>query len=105
MNDKFNTFSKNMFKVGTPECAITFAVIAMVLALFFLLLGFWQTLLVAALILVGAFIGGVKDKKEWVRNAVNKLFPPRQNIPYREQNPEIEKAVKEVIENTKETQE
>ena len=98
MNDKWNAFVKNMFKVGTPECAITFAVVAMVMALLFLLLGFWQTLLIVALILLGAFIGGVKDKKEWVRNAVNKLFPPKQNIPYREQNAEIEKTVKEATE-------
>ena len=105
MNDKWNAFTKNMFKVGTPECAITFAVIAMVLALLFLLLGFWQTLLIAALIVVGAFVGGVKDKKEWIRNAVNRLFPPKQQIPYREQHPEIEKAVKEVTEENQETQE
>ena len=105
MNDKWNAFTKNMFKVGTPECAITFAVIAMVLALLFLLLGFWQTLLIAALIVVGAFVGGVKDKKEWIRNAVNHLFPPKQQIPYRELHPEIEKAVKEVTEETQETQE
>ena len=102
MNEKFNAFVKNMFKVGTPECAITFAVIAMVLALLFLLLGFWQTLLIAALIVVGAFVGGVKDKKEWIRNVINRLFPPKQNIPYREQNAEIEKAVKEATENTQE---
>lgn len=98
MNDKWNAFAKKMFQIGTPECAITFAVIAMVLALLFLVLGFWQTLLIAALVLVGAFIGGVKDKKEWIRNLVNKLFPPRQNMPYREQNAEIERAVKEVTE-------
>ena len=58
--------------------------------------------LIAALILVGAFIGGVKDKKEWIRNVINRLFPPKQNIPYREQNAEIEKAVKEATENTQE---
>ena len=103
MNDKWNAFVKKMFKVGTPECAITFAVIAMLLALLFLAVGFWRTLLIVLLILLGAFIGGVKDKKEWIRDLVNKLFPPRQNIPYREQNAEIEKAVKEATEDTQNT--
>ena len=105
MNDKWNAFVKKMFKVGTPECAITFAVIAMLLALLFLAVGFWRTLLIVLLILLGAFIGGVKDKKEWIRDLVNKLCPPRQNIPYREQNAEIEKAVKEATEDTQNTQE
>lgn len=104
MNDKWNAFTKKMFKIGTPECAVTFALVAMVLALLVLLLGFWQTLLVAVLALVGAFIGGVKDKKEWVRNTVNRLFPPKQNMPYREQNVEIEKAVREATEDPRDPQ-
>lgn len=100
MNEnKWSAFTKNMFKVGTPECAVFFGAAAMVLALLFLLVGFWKTLLIAALVLAGAFIGGVKDKKEWLRNLVNRLFPPKQNAPYWERNEEIEKAVKESREN------
>lgn len=101
MNDKWKTFAKNMFKIGTPECAVFFGATAMVLALLFLLVGFWQTVLIVVLVLAGVFLGGVKDKKEWIRNVVNRLFPPKQNIPYRERNEEIEKAVKE----TRDTQE
>lgn len=101
MNDKWQAFTKNMFKIGTPECAVFFGITAMVLALLFLLVGFWQTLLIAVLVLAGVFCGGVKDKKEWIRNLVNHLFPPKQNIPYRERNEEIEKAVKD----TQDTQE
>lgn len=95
MNDKWNAFAKNMFKIGTVECAVFFGAAAMVLALLFLLVGFWQTLLIAALVLVGVFLGGVKDKKDWIRNLVNRLFPPKQNVPFRERNEEIEKAVRE----------
>lgn len=102
MNDKWNTFAKNMLKIGTPECAVFFGVAAMVLALLFLLVGFWQTVLIAVLVLAGVFLGGVKDKKEWIRNAVNRLFPPKQNIPYRERNEEIEKAVKETRDSQEE---
>ena len=101
MNEKWNAFTKNMFKVGTAECAIFFAVVAMVLALMFLIAGFWETLLIAALIAVGAFVGGVKDKKEWIRNAVNGLFPAKQPA-YQEKHEEIVKAVHEVLENKEE---
>ena len=94
-DNKFNAFMRNIFKIGTPECAITFAIAARVLAVVFLLVGFWQTLLILALMLVGAFLGGVKNKKEWFLGLVNRLFPPKNHIPYREKNPEIEKALRE----------
>lgn len=97
MNEKWNAFTKNMFKVGTAECAIFFGVVAMVLALMFLIAGFWETLLIAALIAVGAFVGGVKDKKEWIRNLVNRMVPAKQAPAYREQNEEIAKAVHEAL--------
>ena len=102
MNEKWNAFAKNMLKIGTAECAIFFAVMAMVLALLFLIAGFWQTLLILALVLVGAFIGGVKDKKEWIRNTVNRLFPAKQAPAYREKNEEIAKAVHEALEKDNE---
>ena len=105
MNEKFNAFVKNMFKVGTPECAIFFGVAAMVLALLFLIAGFWETLLILALALVGVFIGGVKDKKEWLRNAANRLFPAKQQVPYRAQNEEIQKAVQESLKEKEEAKE
>ena len=104
MNEKWNAFTKNMFKVGTAECAIFFGVVAMVLALMFLIAGFWETILIAALIAVGAFVGGVKDKKEWIRNAVNHLFPAKQPS-YQEKNEEITKAVHEVLEAKEEKDE
>lgn len=95
MNEKWSAYMKKALTIGTPECAVFFGVCAMVLALLFLLLGFWETLLVAVLALAGAFLGGVKDKKAFIRDAANKLFPPKQTIPYRERNEEIAKAVKE----------
>lgn len=87
MNDKWKNFTQNMFKIGTPECALFFGTAAMVLALLFLTVGFWETVLIAVLVCAGAFIGGVKDKKEWVRKTVNRLFPPRKNVIYREERP------------------
>lgn len=96
-NERWKNFAQNMFRIGTPECAVSFGVIAMVLALLFLLLGFWQTLLIAALVALGTFIGGVKNKKEWLRALINRLFPPKQRIAYREQPTDAEKRVKEAM--------
>lgn len=102
-DNKLTSFLRNMFRIGTPECAISFAVIAMALAVLFLLVGFWQTLLILGLMLIGAFLGGVKDKKKWFQGIINKLFPPKNSIPYREKNPELEKAVRESLETKDET--
>ena len=93
---KLQHFAKNMFKIGTPECAIFSAVVAMGLALLILLVGFWSTMLIALLVAIGAFIGGVKDKKQWLRDKINKLFPGPQAMPYREENEAIARAVREV---------
>ena len=88
----------NIFTIGTSECAIFFAVAAMVLALLLLTIGFWKALLVAVLMLAGAFIGGVEDKRQWLKNVINRLFPARTVVPYREQNPEIARAVRKATE-------
>lgn len=63
-------FLTRMFTRGTPECAIACAVAGILAALLLLWGGIWRTLLVLALIAAGAFIGGVKDKKAFMR----KLF-------------------------------
>ena len=90
---RFRHFSENMLRIGTPECAVFCAVAAMALALLFLLVGFWRTVLIAVLMLLGAFIGGVKDKKQWISDRINKLFPTPK--PYREENEAIVRAVRE----------
>ena len=98
--NKRNEFTAKILQVGTAECAIFFAVLAMVLALLFLSLGFWKTVLIAVLVCLGLFIGGVKNKKQWLAEKINKLFPPRQNVPYRagKGDSELERAVKAATE-------
>lgn len=105
MNEKFKDFTRNMLKVGTPECAIFSGVVAMAAAILILLLGFWETLLVALLAAVGVFIGGVKDKKEWLRNVINRLFPARTQVPYRAEDVSIRKEMADAQEeNTENTE-
>lgn len=95
---KRNEFTAKILQVGTAECAVFFAALAMVLALLFLALGFWRTVLIAVLVCLGLFIGGVKNKKQWLTEKINRLFPPKQNIAYRagKGDSELERAVKAV---------
>lgn len=75
----------DFFKAGTPECAIFSGVAAMVLGLLLLTVGFWRTVLLALLGACGAFLGGIKDKKQWLKNALNRIIPDKQRaVPYRE---------------------
>lgn len=90
-----DSFFENMCKIGTPQCAIFFAVIAMILGLLLLWVGFWKTVLLALLMAVGAFLGGVKDKRQWLKNAANRVIPDHQTVPYREAHPDIVRAVRE----------
>lgn len=97
MNDS-RSFFKNMFKIGTPECAVTSAVIAMLLALLVLLVGFWKALLIALVMLLGAFLGGVKNKRDSVSAFINRIFPPKSTVPYKEKNEKIAQAIREARE-------
>ena len=38
----------------------------------------YAMLFVALLCAVGAFLGGVEDKQRFIRNAVNRIFPPKE---------------------------
>lgn len=77
MTDKSKEYMQNMFKVGTPECAISMGLVGLVLGVMFLLLGFWQTILDALIVIVFAFLGGVKDKKAFIAKFVNRVFPQK----------------------------
>lgn len=69
----------NIFRVGTPECAIFCAVVAMVIAVLILLLGFWKTVLVIALVMIGLVIGGVSNKMEKIKKLINSVFPQKKS--------------------------
>ena len=51
------------FTKGTAECAALCAGVGAGVALSLITLGIWKTLLIALCVSMGAFIGGVKDKK------------------------------------------
>lgn len=73
-----NEWVKEMTTWGTPACGVLCGILGALLAILLLTIGFWKTLLVAVLCALGAFIGGVKDKPAAVKNAINRLFPPKE---------------------------
>ena len=64
------TFIRQMFTLGTAPCALLGCVLGLVFAVLCLTIGVGKTLLIAVFCLVGAFIGGVKDKQGFVRNII-----------------------------------
>ncbi len=86
---------RNILKIGTPECAVFLALVAMLAAILLLLIGFWGTVLIAACIALGAFIGGVRDKKKALRDFVNRLFPAREPGVSKPGDEAFEKLVRE----------
>ena len=85
----------NIFKIGTPECAIFCCVAGVCLGLRLLTVGFWNALWIALLGAVGAFVGGAKGKKQVVKNLLNKVIPDKKTVLYRDQHPDIVKAVRD----------
>ena len=88
---------EKIFKAGTPECAVFSAVAAMALGLLLLTVGFWKTVWIALFGAAGGYLGGVKDKKQMLKNVLNRIIPDKKSIPYREQHPEIVQALKDAV--------
>ena len=96
MNDRNDPSPlSKLFKAGTPECAIFSGVAAMALGLLLLTVGFWNTVWIALFGVIGGFLGGVKDKKQMLKNVLNRIIPDKKTMPYREQHPDIARAVRD----------
>ena len=72
-----NQNGNDWLKIGTVRCGLLLALCGMVLALLLIVLGFWNTLLVAVLAAVGYWIGAFDNKSAMVKNTINRLFPPK----------------------------
>lgn len=62
---------------GTAACGLLCGTLFVGLAALLLWIGFLKTLFIAAAGAVGVFVGAVENKSDWVKNLINKLFPPR----------------------------
>lgn len=65
------TVVQQMFTPGTVACTIFCAGLGIIFAILCLTIGVGRAVLIAFFCLLGAFIGGVRDKKEFIRGIVN----------------------------------
>ena len=67
--DKKNFFAQ-MFTPGTVPCALFGMAVGLLFAVLCLTVGVGKALLIGGFCLVGAFVGGVKDKVGFVRKVI-----------------------------------
>lgn len=75
--NKLSSAIKEIFTPGTPLCALAYAALGVILATLLLTIGFWRTLLIAVFAALGALGGGIGNKRDAVRVAINRSFPPK----------------------------
>ena len=67
----FKTFFSQMLTTGTRACTLFGALVGLIFAVLCLTIGVGKALLIGVFCLIGAFIGGVKDKRAFVRRIVS----------------------------------
>ena len=70
--DKKSFFSQ-IFTPGTAPCAIFGMAVGLLFAVLCLTIGVGKTVLIGLFCLVGAFVGGVKDKGGFIRRVLGAL--------------------------------
>ena len=68
---------KSMLVIGTPQCGAMGALVGTVLAVLLLTIGLGKTLFIAAFALLGAWVGGVRNKANFIRGIINRSFPEK----------------------------
>lgn len=75
--NKLSSAIKEIFTPGTPLCALAYAALGVILATLLLTIGFWRTLFIAVFAALSAMAGGIGNKRDAVRVAINRSFPPK----------------------------
>ena len=65
-------------KRGTPAFGIVIGLALVALGALVMLIGFWKTLILAALFAIGYFIGTVENKSDFIKSTANRLIPNRE---------------------------
>ncbi len=68
----------NNFRRGTPAFGFFLGAAFLICGALIMWIGFWRTLLLAALFALGYFLGAVKDQKGFVRQVVNQVVPEKE---------------------------
>lgn len=66
----WKNFFSQMFTPGTLPCTLFGAALGLVFAVLCMTIGVGKALVVGIFCLIGAFIGGVKDKKGFIRGII-----------------------------------
>ena len=64
------TFVRDMFTPGTASCTLFGIAVGLIFAVLCLTIGVGKALVIGLFCLIGAFVGGVKDKRAFVRSVV-----------------------------------
>ncbi|MCI7735746.1 MAG: DUF2273 domain-containing protein [Clostridiales bacterium] len=64
------TFMSQMLTAGTRPCALFGALVGLIFAVLCLTIGVGKALLIGVFCLIGAFIGGVKDKAGFLKGII-----------------------------------
>ena len=65
-------------KRGTPGFGIVLGLAMAALGALVMLIGFWKTLILAVLFVLGYFLGTVENKGEFIKTTANKLIPNKE---------------------------
>lgn len=65
-------------KKGTPAFGLILGAGMVILGALVMLIGFWKTFALCLLFAVGYFFGTVENKREFMKNAANKLIPDKE---------------------------
>ena len=66
----FKTFLSQMLTAGTRACALFGALVGLIFAVLCLTIGVSKALVIGIVCLIGAFIGGVKDKAGFFKKII-----------------------------------
>ncbi len=68
----------NQFKKGTPAFGLALGGLFVLIGALWMAIGFWRTLLLAALFAAGYVLGTTENKRELIREAANRILPKKE---------------------------
>lgn len=75
--EKLTENMKRAFKPGNPEAKICYGALFFIIAVLFAVFGFWKTLFIAALTLIGVFIGSAETLGKATAKLIDKVYPEK----------------------------
>lgn len=99
---KFEETLKTALKPGAPHAKFCYGFLFFCIALLIVLLGFWKALFIAAVTLLGVFIGSAESLGKATSKLIDKIYPPsNKKVVYTQED--LEK-VRKAAEQCKEAQ-